>query len=273
MKILFTLLLSTFTIGVMVAQDLITFRNGTQVSGSILELTPTLIKFKKVADGPTYSMNLSDVSSITYKNGTVETLNPSPIVSTPANTNKTNTKLDPIEDEMLIPTKRYGGPRVGLTFISAGTTRTRIADAFNRSDITPFVSQFGWQFETRIFTLENGAAGLIEFIPLIGGIEQGLFLPSASGIIGFRGANGVEFGVGPSVSLAGFGLVLAAGASFKVGKITFPINIAFSPNIKKILPDQQIYDWNTGTYQTVPGETTNSGFRLSLLVGFNSRKG
>jgi hypothetical protein len=273
MKILFTLLLSTFTIGVMVAQDLITFRNGTQVSGSILELTPTLIKFKKVADGPTYSMNLSDVSSITYKNGTVETLNPSPIVSTPAYTNKTNTKSDPIEDEMLIPTKRYGGPRVGLTFISAGTTRTRIADAFSREDITPIVSQFGWQFETRIFTLDNGAAGLIEFIPLIGGIEQGLFLPSASGIIGFRGANGVEFGVGPSVSLAGFGLVLAAGASFKVGKITFPINIAFSPNIKKILPDQQIYDWNTDTYQTVPGETTNSGFRLSLLVGFNSRKG
>lgn len=271
MKILLTLFLSTLTIGIMLAQDLITFRNGTQINGSILELTPTLIKFKKVADGPTYSMNLSDVSSITYQNGTVETLNPSPIVSTP--TNKINTKADPIEDEMLIPTKRYGGPRVGLTYISAGTTRTRIADAFNRADITPFVSQFGWQFETRIFTLENGAAGLIEFIPLIGGIEQGLFLPSASGIIGFRGANGVEFGVGPSVSLAGFGLVMAAGASFKVGKITFPINIAFSPNIKKILPDKQVYDWNTGTYQTIPGETTNSGFRLSLLVGFNSRKG
>jgi hypothetical protein len=271
MKILFTLFLSTLTIGIMVAQDLITFRNGTQINGSILDLTPTLIKFKKVADGPTYSMNLSEVSSITYQNGTVETLNPSPIVSTP--TNKTNTKADPIEDEMLIPTKRYGGPRVGLTYISAGTTRTRIADAFNRADITPFVSQFGWQFETRIFTLENGAAGLIEFIPLIGGIEQGLFLPSASGIIGFRGANGVEFGVGPSVSLAGFGLVMAVGASFKVGKITFPINIAFSPNIKKILPDKQVYDSNTNTYQTIPGEITNSGFRLSLLVGFNSRKG
>ncbi len=279
MKILFTLLFCACSFGILVAQDLITFRNGTQVSGSVLELTPTLIKFKKVADGPTYSLNISDVSSITYQNGTVETINPTPIVSTPTNTNnsnsntKTKTKPDPVDEEMLIPTKRYGGPRVGLTYISAGTTRTRIADAFNRSDITPFVSQFGWQFETRIFTLENGAAGLIEFIPLIGGIEQGLFLPSASGIIGFRGANGVEFGVGPSASLAGFGIVMAAGASFKVGKITFPINIAFSPNIKKILPDEQVYDWNTGTYQTIPGETTNSGFRLSLLVGFNSRKG
>ena len=47
----------------------------------------------------------------------------------------------------------------------------------------------------------------------------------------------------------------------------------YSPNIKKILPDEQVYDWNTGTYQTIPGQNSNSGFRLSLLVGFNSRKG
>ncbi|MCF8220067.1 MAG: hypothetical protein K9I97_01155 [Cryomorphaceae bacterium] len=272
MKTILSLALSLVITSVLFSQDLIVLKNGTQINGSILEVTPSLVKFKKTSDGPVYSMNLTDLSSITYKNGTVENYGPAPIVS---NSNKPNTPAgpDPIEDEMLIPTKRYGGPRVGLTYISAGTTRTRIADAFNRADITPFVSQFGWQFETRIFTLENGAAGLIEFIPLIGGIEQGLFLPSASGIIGFRGANGVEFGVGPSASLAGFGIVMAAGASFKVGKITFPINIAFSPNIKKILPDEQVYDWNTGTYQTIPGETTNSGFRLSLLVGFNSRKG
>jgi hypothetical protein len=66
---------------------------------------------------------------------------------------------------------------------------------------------------------------------------------------------------------------MAAGASFKVGKITFPFNVAFSPNIKKILPDQQTYNPITGLYETIPGEITNSGFRLSLLVGFNSRKG
>jgi len=270
MKTLLTLFASLTISCFYFAQDLIILKNGTQINGSVIEISPTQVKFKKTNDGPIYSMNISDLSSITYKNGSIENYGPAPIIS---NYNKPVTPVEDPLDEMVIPTKRYGGPRVGLTYISDGTTRTRIADAFNRADIMPFVSQFGWQFETRIFTLENGAAGLIEFIPLIGGIEQGLFLPSASGIIGFRGANGVEFGVGPSVSLAGFGLVMAAGASFKVGKITFPINIAFSPNIQKITPEKQVYDWNTGTYQTIPGETTNSGYRLSLLIGFNSRKG
>lgn len=269
MKTILSLVLSLTLTSFFFSQDLIVLKNGTQINGSILEVTPSLVKFKKTSDGPIYSMNLTDLSSITYKNGTVENFGPAPVVT------KSNTpaKPDPKEDEMLIPTKRYGGPRVGLTYISAGTTRTRIAEAFNRADITPFVSQFGWQFETRIFTLESGGAGLVEFIPMIGGLEQGLFLPSATGILGFRAANGIEFGVGPSASLAGFGLVMAAGASFKVGKITFPFNVAFSPNIKKILPDEQVYNPSTGTYEIVPGETTNSGFRLSLLIGFNSRKG
>jgi len=269
MKTILSLFFILAFTSVILSQDLIILKNGTQINGSILEVTPSLVKFKKTSDGPVYSMNLSDLSSITYKNGSVENFGPAPVVT------KSNTPAtpDPKEDEMLIPTKRYGGPRVGLTYISAGTTRTRIAEAFNRADITPFVSQFGWQFETRIFTLESGGAGLVEFIPMIGGLEQGLFLPSATGILGFRAANGIEFGIGPSASLAGFGLVMAAGASFKVGKITFPFNVAFSPNIKKILPDEQVYNPRTGTYDIVPGETTNSGFRLSLLIGFNSRKG
>ena len=257
-----------------IGQDILRLKNGSEMNVSISEITPTSIKFKKMVDGPVYTMNITDVSSITYSNGTIENFAPAPApVTNNTNSVKNNPKKEIPEDEILAPSKRYGGPRVGLTYLAAGTTRTRIADAFNRADITPVVSQFGWQFETRIFTLENGAAGLVEFVPLIGGLEQGLFLPSANVLLGFRGANGVEFGVGPSVSLAGFGLVLAAGASFKVGKITFPFNVAFSPNIKKMSQPTQQYDYNLGQYITIPGETTNSGFRLSFFLGFNSRKG
>lgn len=258
-------------------QDILTLKNSTTMTVFVTEVMPTTIKFKKSNDGPVYTMNLSDVTSVTYSNGTTENFSPAPVVNN--NNNKNNAQnsnkkaKDQDEEEMLAPSKRYGGPRVGLTYLAAGTTRTRIADAFNRSDITPLISQFGWQFETRIFTLESGAAGLVEFVPLIGGLEQGLFLPSANFLIGFRGANGVEFGVGPSASLAGFGLVLAAGASFKIGKVTFPFNVAFSPNIKKMSQPTQDYDPFTGQYITVPGVTTNSGFRLSFFIGFNSRKG
>jgi hypothetical protein len=159
-----------------------------------------------------------------------------------------------------------------MTYLGVGTSREKIAEAFNRGDITPWISQFGWQFETRIFTLDDGACGLVEFVPMIGGLEQGLFLPSASGILGFRTRSGIELGVGPSLSLSGVGLVMAAGASFKVGKVTFPINVVFSPSIRKTTAPSQEYDPITGNYIDVPGVTTNSGFRLSLVIGFNSRK-
>jgi hypothetical protein len=65
---------------------------------------------------------------------------------------------------------------------------------------------------------------------------------------------------------------MAAGASFKVGKVTFPINVVFSPNITKTTADGEEYDPITNTYSTVPGVESKSGFRLSLVVGFNSRK-
>lgn len=262
-----------FGFQVVFGQDILNLKNATTMTVYITEVTPTTIKFKKSNDGPMYTMNLSDVISVTYSNGTTDNFSTAPVVNNNNNNNNNNAQnsnkktKDKDDDEMLAPSKRYGGPRIGLTYIDKGTTRENIADAFNRSDITPFVSQFGWQFETRVFTLESGAAGLVEFVPLIGGLEQGLFLPSANLLFGFRAANGVEFGVGPSGSLAGVGLVMAIGASFKVGKVTFPFNVAFSPNIKKMI---EVYDPATQSYKE---STSNSGLRLSFFIGFNSRKG
>ena len=264
MKSIITLTFFIFAIFYVNAQDVMTLKNGAQMNVFVSEVTPSLIKFKKTTDGPMYSMNLGQVISIVYHDGSTETFGADPKVAI--------TKKDNLNDDLLSPSKRYGGPRVGMTYLGAGTSRGKIADAFNRGDITPWISQFGWQFETRIFTLDDGACGLVEFVPMIGGLEQGLFLPSASGILGFRTRSGIELGVGPSLSLSGVGLVMAAGASFKIGKVTFPINVVFSPNITKTTADNDQYDPITGTYITVPGVESKSGFRLSLVVGFNSRK-
>ena len=254
-------MLCTFLVN---AQDVLTLKNGAQMNVFVSEVTPTVIKFKKTTDGPSYTMNLTDVKMVIYSDGTKDEFGVAPKVE--------NKKPDNLADDLLSPSKRYGGPRVGFTYIGPGTSRGKIAEAFNRGDITPWVSQFGWQFETRIFTLDDGACGLVEFVPMIGGLEQGLFLPSASGILGFRTRSGVELGVGPNLSLSGVGLVMAAGASFKIGKVTFPINVVFSPSIRKTTAPSKEYDPITGNYIDVPGVTTNSGFRLSLVIGFNSRK-
>lgn len=264
MKILSTLCFVFLTIFLADAQDVMTLKNGTKMNVFVAEVSQTVIKFKKSNDGPIYSMNLSDVQMLTYSNGTTETFGQAPKIQIK--------KEGKFEDELLAPSKRYGGPRVGMTFLGEGTSRERIAEAFDRGDITPWISQFGWQFETRIFTLDDGACGLVEFVPLIGGLEQGLFLPSISTVLGFRTRSGVELGVGPNLSLSGVGLVLAAGASFKVGKVTFPVNVVFSPNITKTTADSYQYDPITGDNIKVPGVVSKSGFRMSLVIGFNSRK-
>ena len=138
---------------------------------------------------------------------------------------------------------KLNGPRVGFTQISAGKTADKLKSGMG---VNPFITQFGWQFETQFFTLSSGTCGLIEVVPLIGGLEQGVILPSGNVLIGLRNHKGLEFGFGPNISLAGPALVLAAGVTFHSEDVNFPVNLALVPS--------------------------KDGLRLSLLVGFNARK-
>ena len=56
------------------AQDTLHFRNGSQITGKVIEITSVLVKYKKTdnIDGPTYSDLKNDLASITYKNGVNE---------------------------------------------------------------------------------------------------------------------------------------------------------------------------------------------------------
>ncbi len=146
-------------------------------------------------------------------------------------------------DPSIITPINLDGPRVGLTYIAPGKLAEKLKKDY---DVNPFITQFGWQFETRYFSLPNGTAGLVEGVLLVGGLEQGKFLPSANLLIGIRNKRGIEFGFGPNVSLAGASFVLAAGATFQSNYVNFPINIAIVP--------------------------ASDGIRISLLTGFNARK-
>ncbi len=131
------------------------------------------------------------------------------------------------------------GPRFGVTQLF-GETAT---NAKNNYGIGPVLTQIGWQFERRLFYGTGSMSGLVEFIPLIGGLEQGKFLPSANLLFGMRSKTGFEFGVGPNISPKGYGMVFAAGATLKTGGFYIPVNIAY-----------------------VPGQ---NGGRVSILTGFN----
>lgn len=222
------------------AQDVLVKRNGDELQVKVQEITPLLVKYKRFdnLEGPLISVSKTKVFMIRYENGTKEVFNEA--AKSEASAPVYAPVLVPQEQQVL----KLAGPRVGFTILSQ-----RYADNINEEfgrDINPFITQFGWQFETRIFTLESGMSGLFEFVPLVGGLEQGKFLPSLSGLVGLRTAKGLEFGVGPNVSLGGAGLVLAAGTNFQSQGINFPVNFAVAPS--------------------------RDGARFSLLFGFNARK-
>lgn len=272
-----------------IAQDIMTLKTGDVISVKVTEINETEIKYKDFAnlEGPVRVIYKSDVFSIKYENGVKSVINTNVIpainsvtVHQPAEVviNKTAPAADPRFDKDssdFAKTKRksFGGPRVGLTYISPGTSADYIVDDGKR----PFFTQFGWQFEGRLFTTASGLSSLIEFVPLIGGIEQGMFLPSASFLIGLRtgGNTPFEFAMGPNFSVAAdykkekvgsVGLVIALGTSFKSDNINFPINIAFVPSIGS---KHDITDPVTNVTTSTRYET---GFKLSLLAGFNYRK-
>ena len=155
--------------------------------------------------------------------------------------------------------EKLSGPRFGFTYLTDGSLMYNLNDLPNVSKVNPLIAQFGWQFE-RHFMNTGRTAGIVEFIPLIGGFEQGLFLPSFSTLVGIRNNNGFEFAIGPNISLSGIGMVLGTGFNIKSGDINFPIN---EDNLKNIInfKDYPINEFNWKT-----------GHRISIIIGFNASK-
>ena len=133
------------------------------------------------------------------------------------------------------------GPRFGITYLSP---KTMDLASKNGADIAPVVTQFGWHFERKFLTTKSGPEGVTALIPLIGGMEQGVIIPSLSWITGLRLRNGHEFGIGPNASIGTLGMTLVFGHSGKLGSLYIPKNVALA-----LSPD---------------------GFQLSFMFGFNS---
>lgn len=156
-----------------------------------------------------------------------------------------------LEEEISRPVN-LTGPRIGFTYLGNVYTNTINNDpTFDRmygkeAQLYPLITQFGWQFETRFFTLPNGSCGIIEFVPLLGGLDQNVVIPSLTVMIGARLSNGIEFGMGPNVNLTGSSVSIVGGYTFERMGINFPVNIAVTP--------------------------TPNGVRGSLLLGFNKHE-
>lgn len=94
------------------------------------------------------------------------------------------------------------GPRIGgvMTTGDAGKL-LRAPESVGGFNMYNVSSQIGWQQEVQYLSSGNFSA-LLEFIAMAGGIESGRFIPSFSGLLGFRlGRQGWEFAIGPSFKI------------------------------------------------------------------------
>ena len=145
------------------------------------------------------------------------------------------------------------GPRIGASLLYDADTNTFGIPAMTGFvSVGPVISQFGYHVDFDIVT-KAGFDPVAQIDLLIGGVDQGLAIPSLSAVIGIRISQGFEIGVGPNLSITrrnyessiATGIIVVIGYSFRLpnDNIAFPVDFAIV--------------------------ASNGQYRFTLLAGFN----
>lgn len=133
------------------------------------------------------------------------------------------------EDSAVITERNLSGPRLGMTYVGGDGP---LAEALEAKDMGRWMSQFGWHTEYRVTPQRGGPSLVVEFVPMVAGVEYGQFIPNLTFAMGIRLENGIEFGLGPNMLVGGkdvfnTALVLALGKSFDFRGVSIPVNVAY----------------------------------------------
>lgn len=128
--------------------------------------------------------------------------------------------------------RNLGGPRLGITYVYGDTKLGRSLDLHRMGRQ---LSQFGWHFEYQVIPDGNGPQFVVQFTPLVAGVEYGKFIPGATVAMGVRFPTGWEFGLGPNVvattdHVSPTSLVVAFGKSINYGGVSIPLNLVYATN-------------------------------------------
>ncbi|HOS83526.1 MAG TPA: hypothetical protein PK734_01080 [Bacteroidales bacterium] len=155
---------------------------------------------------------------------------------------------------------KLSGPRMGFTYYTGETAEVLAKDKHEGGfDAYPIMFQFGYQFEKQYLN-EGNFQALFEFIPMITGIDQGLFLPSITIMNGLRNnVNGWEFAFGPTVYLT------SEAKGYKIGDTWYnTIDMTDSLYTMKHIPETRLD--SRGDYKV------RSGFIVAFGKTFISGK-
>lgn len=132
--------------------------------------------------------------------------------------------------------RNLSGPRFGITYVGMKRDlRERLPEGtFHR-----IVSQFGWHFEHQITPEGGGPQFVLQFVPMLAGVEHGRITPNVTFAMGVRLLGGFEGGLGPnlqlptnleSASVTSSALLLAVGKTLDYGGVSIPFNITYAIN-------------------------------------------
>lgn len=122
--------------------------------------------------------------------------------------------------------RNMAGPRLGVTYRLGKLTSDELGH---------IISQFGWHFEHLVIPDGGGPSFVVQFTPMLAGVEHAMLIPTATLALGVRMPNGIEFGMGPNIlmeekKIINTALVVAIGKSFNYGGVSIPIDIAWTTN-------------------------------------------
>ena len=132
--------------------------------------------------------------------------------------------------------RNLSGPRFGLTYVGI---KPELLERLPPGEFHRIISQFGWHFEYQIAPEGGGPQFVLQFVPMVAGVEHGFFIPNATVAVGIRLPSGFEAGMGPNIQLpknlesggeVTSALVVAVGKTFHYGGVSVPLNIAYAIN-------------------------------------------
>ena len=199
LKRLFTTLFLLCLVEIATAQDVIVKKDQTTVMSKVLEITSTEIKYKKWSnqDGPTYSINRSEVLSINFENGEVERFSGNAI-------SQPNTILETTQ----ITNKGF--------MDCSGTWLSLNGRILSEKEIQSLVSEE--DYELYLKGKRQYSAGSV--LSTIGGILAGAGLGAMLGLLDKPNAMGIALGIG----LGGVALAIPG----------IPLSVVGSNNLKQV---------------------------------------